>query len=197
MTITYFGYGSLVNLDTIPANAEATPGKLRGWVREWRVCGMGQNGQGRCALSVREDPDKEIWGVMVREPRSRLEDLEKREKRYRKVEAVGEAFRCEAEQKQGPDDLFVFVAAPEHHRWGTEDHPILQSYLDCVLAGFFRFWGEDGIEHFLESTDGWHVPVLRDRHRPAYPRAVSLPDMVIGAIDEAMSRRDLSFIDMS
>lgn len=196
MTITYFGYGSLVNLDTIPPDAIATPGVLKGWVREWRVCGMGEDGQGRCALSVREDPENEIRGVMVREPRSRLKDLEKREKRYRKVEAIGSSFRCDAEQKNGPGDLFVFVAAPEHYGWGTESHPILQSYLDCVLAGFYRFWGEEGVEHFLETTDGWHVPVLQDRHIPAYPRAVTLPAEIRVFIDDATARHGLDFMEM-
>ncbi|WP_421982522.1 gamma-glutamylcyclotransferase family protein [Roseibium sp.] len=196
MTITYFGYGSLVNADTIPASATVTPGRLRGWVREWRVCGMGEDGQGRCALSVREAPGSEIRGVMVREPRSRLKDLEKREKRYRKVEAVGGAFRCDAEQANGPGDLFVFVGTAEHNRWGTETHPILQSYLDCVLAGFFSLWGEEGIEHFLDTTDGWHVPVLRDRHKPAYPRAVVLPDHLREVIDAAIASRNLTYIDL-
>lgn len=196
MTITYFGYGSLVNLDTIPADAVATPGTLKGWVREWRVCGMGPDGQGRCALSVREDPGNEIRGVMVREPRSGLKELEKREKRYRKVEEVGGSFRCDAEKKNGPEDLFVFVAAPDHYRWGTETHPILQSYLDCVLAGFYRFWGEEGVAHFLDTTEGWHVPVLKDRRNPAYPRAVALPEQVLSVLDEATARHGLTFLDM-
>lgn len=195
MTITYFGYGSLVNADTIPADARVTPGRLTGWVREWRVCGMGGDGQGRCALSVREEPGSEIRGVMVREPRSRLMELEKREKRYRKVEAVGDAFRCDEEQAKGPGDLFVFVGTEEHKHWGTETHPILQSYLDCVLAGFFSLWGEEGIEHFLDTTDGWHVPVLRDRQNPAYPRAIVLPDHLRQKIDAATAARNLTYID--
>ena len=197
MTITYFGYGSLVNLDTLPPKADATPGRLKGWVREWRVCGEGSDGQGRCALSIREDPGKEIWGVMVREPRTRLEELERREKRYRKVGSLGVSFRCDLAQDEGPGDLFVFVAAPGHYRWGTETHPILQSYLDCVLAGFYRLWGKDGIEHFLETTEGWHVPILRDRHAPVYPRAVMLDEQVRDAIDMATASLGLNFIDKS
>ncbi|MDN3718857.1 gamma-glutamylcyclotransferase family protein [Roseibium salinum] len=141
MTITYFGYGSLVNSDTIPAAMEVTPGRLRGWVREWRVCGEGEDGQGRCALTVREDAETEILGVMAREPRAGLKALELREQRYHRVEAIGSCFRCDARKSPGPEDMFLFRAAPEHQRWGTDAYPILQSYLDCVLAGFFSASG--------------------------------------------------------
>lgn len=195
MTITYFGYGSLVNAATIPAAAEMTPGTLRGWVREWRVCGEGEDGQGRCALSIRPEPGAEICGVMVREPKARLAALEQREQRYQKIEGQGPAFSCDAQRAPGPEDLFVFAAAPEHRRWGSATHPILQTYLDCVLAGFDRLWGEAGIAHFLDTTDGWHVPILRDRAAPRYPRAVQLDEATRGRIDRALAGRDLVFVE--
>ncbi|MEE4012498.1 gamma-glutamylcyclotransferase [Roseibium sp. FZY0029] len=194
MTITYFGYGSLVNVDTIPPGVEVTPGVLHGWVREWKVCGEGENGQGRCALTVREQEGMRIMGVMAREPKTRLAELELREKRYLKVEAVGNAFRCDAAMQPGPDELFLFRAAPEHCRWGTDTHPILQSYLDCVLAGFFRFWGEAGIDHFLETTDGWHVPVLPDRARPQYPRKIMLDPELADLIDSKVKALGVRYL---
>lgn len=194
MTLTYFGYGSLVNADTVPENAELVPGRLSGWIREWRVCGKWENGQGRCALSVRRHAGSEIWGVMTREAKARLNDLEKRESRYEKVGAISSAFRCDAEQKQGPEDLFLFRASAEHERWGCEQHPILQSYLDCVLAGFDRIWGPAGIDHFLNTTDGWHVPVLQDRNKPHYPRAIRLEREVRRRIDERLEAMELTVI---
>ncbi len=194
MTITYFGYGSLVNTDTLAADAEVTPGRLAGWRREWKICGKGADGQGRCALSVREVPDGAIRGVMAREPRARLGDLERREKRYVKVDAVGHAFRCDVKSNRGPDDLFLFRAAPEQCRWGSATHPILQSYLDCVLAGFFRFWGEAGIDHFLDTTDGWHVPVLKDRDRPHYPRRITLAPDLADLIDSKLRTHGVSYL---
>lgn len=197
MTITYFGYGSLVNIDTIPADAEITPGRLSGWVREWKVCGEGADGQGRCALTVREAEGSEIWGVMAREPLTRLAELEEREKRYLKVVSVGAAFRCEAAQRPGPQDLFLFRAAPEHNRWGTDTYPILQSYLDCVLAGYFRIWGEAGINHFLVTTDGWHVPVLKDREQPRYPRAVALNPELADLIDAKLRDHGIGYLPIA
>ncbi len=197
MTITYFGYGSLVNADTVPEGTGITPGRLRGWIREWRVCGEGEDGQGRCSLSVRESGETEIWGVMAVEPKTRLKDLEHRERRYGKVVAIGTDFRCEVARRPGPADLFLFKASPEHKRWGSETHPILQSYLDCVLAGYFRHWGEAGIDHFLETTDGWHVPVLKDRETPHYPRSVVLEEGLADLIDRKLARLGLRYLTSS
>ncbi|WP_428687242.1 gamma-glutamylcyclotransferase family protein [Roseibium sp.] len=194
MTITYFGYGSLVNKDTVPAETVVTPGRLRGWIREWRVCGENEEGQGRCSLTVRESADTEIWGVMAVEPRTRLQDLEQREHRYRKVISIGAGFSCEAARQPGPEELFLFKAAPEHRRWGTETHPILQSYLDCVLAGYFRLWGETGIDHFIETTDGWHVPVLSDREKPRYPRSITLDPQLADLIDEKLDNLGIEYL---
>ncbi|GAA0782890.1 gamma-glutamylcyclotransferase [Roseibium denhamense] len=195
MTITYFGYGSLVNASTVPAGAEIIPGRLSGWVREWRFCGMWENGQGRCALSVRRQPGAEIWGVMTREQPSRMGALEKRESRYEKISEIAQDFRCEAEKKPGPDDLFLFKATLENERWGCQVHPILQTYLDCVLAGFFQIWGEAGIRHFLQTTDGWHVPVLNDRSTPHYPRAVRLERDLEALIDDMLEPLNLTYVD--
>jgi len=51
---------------------------------------------------------------------------------------------------------------------------LAQSYVDCVLAGFARHFGEDGVDRFIASTDGWHRPLIADRGSPRYPRAVAL-----------------------
>ena len=194
MKITYFGYGSLVNAHTVPDNAELTPGRLKGWVREWRVCNVWESGQGRCALSVRADEHSEIWGVMTRESLGRMAALEKRETSYEQIGGIAAAFRCEAEQKTGPEGLFLFQASPDYRRWGCEVHPILHSYLDCVLAGYHQIWGETGIDHFLETTDGWHVPVLDDREKPLYPRAVQLDQDVERLIDRKLEPLELKVI---
>lgn len=194
MTITYFGYGSLVNADTVPAGAHVTPGMLTGWMREWKVCGADADGRGRCALTVREAPGVSIRGVMTREPAERLADLELRERRYTRVDAIGPAFSCDAQRQAGPDGLFLFRAAQDHYRWGSGSHPILQSYIDCVLAGFFRIWGEEGIDHFIETTDGWHVPVLKDRERPFYPRRIVLEPDLADLIDARLAALGVAYL---
>lgn len=198
MTITYFGYGSLVNRQTLSPASSAVPGELRGWVREWRVTGkVAGVGTGACALTVRREPGAAIFGVMVSEPASGLEALAKREIRYDRIDGIAPEFRPERSDDHVARDAFLYQAKSGHYDWGNEDHPILQSYVDCVLAGFFDHWGEGGVDHFLATTHGWHVPILADRSNPRYPRAVSLDRDLAALIDEKLSQIGVDYIQVS
>ncbi|NRG18603.1 gamma-glutamylcyclotransferase [Rhizobiales bacterium] len=198
MTITYFGYGSLVNRQTLSPESKAVPGELRGWVREWRVKGkVAGIGTGACALTVRREPEVSIRGVMVSEPASGLAALTKREIRYDRIDGIASEFHAERQEDDVPQDAFLYQAKSGHYDWGDADHPILQSYVDCVLAGFFDHWGEKGIDHFLATTDGWHVPILADRADPRYPRAVSLERELALLIDEKLSQVGVDYIQVS
>ncbi|WP_209003796.1 gamma-glutamylcyclotransferase family protein [Labrenzia sp. CE80] len=194
MTITYFGYGSLVNVATLGSATVVQPGTLTGWVREWRIRGANMQGQGVCALSVAPEATTSIRGVSAREPKAGLEKLDKREGRYHRIDGVGSAFRCDAEGKPGDEAMFLYQSKPEHYGWGCAENPILQSYVDCVLAGFHAFWGEEGIRHFIETTRGWHVPILADRNAPVYPRAVLLQPEVQEMIDDHLADQKVTFL---
>lgn len=184
--ISYFGYGSLVNCDTRAAGSVAVRGRLRGWVREWRIAGTpGQ--QGVCSLTVRPQEGTEIFGLMVREHRDGLPALDTREWRYDRLDLGAGAFLADPGQGAHDGLGFVYRAKPEHYRWGSDEHPILQSYVDCVLAGFHRHWGEAGVRHFIETTDGWHVPILNDRDNPRYPRAVRISNDMQALFDDALA----------
>ncbi|MAA98331.1 MAG: gamma-glutamylcyclotransferase [Stappia sp.] len=196
MRISYFGYGSLVNTRTLGEDARATAGTLSGWRREWRAWwpgtpdGAGAPAPGRvspCTLTVRRDPASAIRGVLVSEPAERLAVLDKREHRYVRVDGIGEQFRCDAQGAPGPGDAFLYEADSRIRRAGTDAHPILQSYLDCVLAGFLAFWGEEGVRHFLETTDGWEAPILADRSAPLYPRAQEIAPDVLARFDALLA----------
>jgi hypothetical protein len=52
--------------------------------------------------------------------------------------------------------------------------PILMSYLDVVVQGYLREFGQAGAEDFFATTDGWDIPVLDDRAAPRYPRHQAL-----------------------
>lgn len=196
MTISYFGYGSLVNTRTLGPGTSVRAGRLDGWIREWRVVGLTDSGRGICALSVAPEAGASIRGVLASEPKSGLAILEARERRYDKVMSVGGNFICEAQGLPGPDDMFLFQAKAENRDWGSERNPILQSYIDCVLLGFHDFWGEDGIRHFVETTRGWHAPVLADRAAPIYPRAVQVPAEVIALIDRYLEPLDIRYLSV-
>lgn len=195
MTITYFGYGSLVNAATLHRDGiDIVPGELTGWVREWRIWGTDRLGRGVCVLSVAPEPSMSIDGVMVREPKERLAGLEVREHKYHRICCIGEQFRCTDRGRPGPADMFLFRSRPEYFGWGDDAHPILLSYLDCVCAGFFQNWGEAGVRRFFQTTRGWHVPVLDDRDAPIYPRAVELTGRVRDIVDDLLIEYDVRIL---
>ncbi|MTI43546.1 hypothetical protein JM93_01866 [Roseibium hamelinense] len=192
--ITYFGYGSLVNVDTLAKNATHIPGRLQGWVREWKISGLAANGQGTCSLTVRPKQCAEIRGLLIKEPKDGLAALNRREARYEPHHLEAESFLADVPHSHPGSGLFVYKALPEHNTWGNEQSPILQSYLDCVLQGFYRQWGEQGVVDFFETTDGWHVPVLADRARPRYPRAIKAEPALLELVDEMMRARNVAVI---
>ncbi len=189
-TITYFGYGSLVNTRTLGPDAVAVPGTLRGWRREWRAWWPHDSANRLscvCTLTVFRDPQTAIRGVMVSEPAERLAALDQRERRYQRIGGIGSAFTCEAPGSHVADDAFLYEADAGIRRWGDENHPILQSYVDCVMAGFHDFWGEEGVRHFIDTTDGWHAPMLADRAEPRYPRAQKIAPRLLETFDAMLA----------
>ena len=51
---------------------------------------------------------------------------------------------------------------------------MLLSYVDVVVQGYLREFGEDGVAQFFATTDGWDAPILDDRADPVYPRHQAL-----------------------
>ncbi|MEO1026774.1 MAG: gamma-glutamylcyclotransferase, partial [Pseudomonadota bacterium] len=67
-------------------------------------------------------------------------------------------------------DVSVYHAPDDLHPVADEPLPILLSYLDVVVQGYLRAFGESGVADFFETTDGWDAPILDDRDAPRYPR---------------------------
>ena len=64
----------------------------------------------------------------------------------------------------------IYQVAPCHIA-PEGSHPILLSYLDTVVQGFLREFGEAGAARFFETTRGWGAGIQDDRDAPLYPRA--------------------------
>lgn len=175
--IAYFGYGSLVNRDTRPPQEEAFKARLSGWERHWahRVADDGAN-RYCTSLSARPAADAAtaIDGVVVLIEASELPMLDKRESGYfRQIVPIGE-FEIDAELPV--EEVAIYQSLPENFTPTNDEHPILQSYIDCVMAGYARLFDVAGLEAFMRTTNGWDGHILSDRHQPHYPRAVSLSD---------------------
>jgi hypothetical protein len=176
--VAYFGYGSLVNRDTLRTDfLHAQPVRLHGWRRCWRPRQHGDpifTDPPTSLLSARQVADGFIDGLLVFDRKSNLPSVDERERTYDRIavshdrlEGLGEDLpRCtvyvyEAQTNAAPHD---------------PQHPILRSYLDAVLQGFLREFGQTGVQHFLDTTDGFERSVHDDRHDPRYPRSVRLSD---------------------
>ena len=176
--VAYFGYGSLVNRDTLRTDfLHAQPVRLHGWRRCWRPRKQGDpilTDPPSSLLSARRVADGSIDGLLVFDRLANLPSVDERERTYdripvpkTRVEGLG-------------DDLpacpvYVFEAQTNTLPHDPE-HPILQSYLDAVLQGFLREFGQSGVHRVLQTTDGFERSLHADRHAPIYPRSVQLTD---------------------
>jgi len=200
--ITYFGYGSLVNRATRPAHETALRARLYGWQRVWghRVLPeqqpSGEPPRSCCSLSVEKLPKTAseqskkqpyIDGVIVTIPTTDLPVLDKREAGYNRHALSSDHFDLPPECKTS--QVHVYVSKPDHQGGATEQFPILQSYIDCVLAGYGALFEHDGMQQFIDSTTGWDGVIENERNNPKYPRAVSLPVEQLALFDRMVNAR--------
>jgi len=174
-----FGYGSLVNPDTLRTSYISTHrARVRGWRRQWlrRPKGVGDFAlvDNLAFLSATlHHPDAWIDGMVVLDRSENLPALDRREALYDRVEVHPDHIEWldDAPDHERDTPLFIYTAQAEA---SGDDLMILRSYLDAVLQGYHRAFGEKGIEDFLSSTTPDRLPMLEDRHAPIYPRSVVL-----------------------
>lgn len=162
--IWVFGYGSLVNPAT-HSYVQTRPAILNGWRREWRHF-IDTPDHKTVSLTVKRDPNYRIAGLIAFVPAADCAALDQREKGYDRITLT--------HAELSHNDAKIVLYQSQAPRDGASSHPILQSYLDAVLQGFFAQHGRAGIIDFLQTTSGWKTPIKRDRHAPIYPRSVNL-----------------------
>jgi len=161
----FFGYGSLVNRATHDFE-DAHPARLTGWRRAWRHTNL----RAVAFLTAVPAPGHVIDGLVAHVPDDDWAALDEREHAYDRSPVT------KATDHAVPRDVHVQVYAIAHGKHGLPDttHPVLLSYLDVVVQGYLREFGEAGVARFFDTTDGWDAPILNDRSNPTYPRAQSL-----------------------
>jgi len=203
--ITYFGYGSLVNRATRAPNESAYPTRLYGWQRVWghRVTAVSHPDKTVdyrcCSLSIQKQtsgthhqdahanqPDY-IDGVIAGVKASELSMLDKRETGYDRVILPASDFRLH--NNCSATEVHVYVSDATHSGSANDEYPILQSYIDCVLAGYCDLFEQSGMQQFVDSTLGWEGTIKNDRDAPLYPRAVKLATCQLAQIDELVTAR--------
>ena len=178
MTPYFFGYGSLVNVNT-HVYPDAQPAKLAGWRRAW----VRTAERDIAYLTVIQDAPSTIDGVIAAVPNADWVALDAREygySRHSSGEAVTHAVT--------PAPNVAHYAIPPEATGHSGDHVVLLSYLDVVVQGFLRVFGEDGVTRFFDTTDGWDTPILNDRTTPYYPRHQPLLSGEIALVDHHLNR---------
>lgn len=192
MQIAYFGYGSLVNDATRNINSRSIPGRLEGFVREWRIRSKDQL-QNVCSLTAKPSIDNSIDGVLVFEHSSGLEAVDRREANYDRLDFPVLQFSSSSVLPES-QAAYIYQAKSARYDWGDEDHPILQSYIDAVMQGFLDQFGEQGAFRFVQETDGWDAPILDDRNKPIYPRSITLSPTEKLIIDQALNEARVHYL---
>lgn len=172
--VGYFGYGSLINRATHRTEiVSAVPARLSGWRRMWRPR-PDMPGFPAALLTVRRDPGSACDGLLVIDRAENLAAVDLREARYRRVAVDATELTLSGRLEF---DCPIYIYEAETHLPPHREPPqILQSYLDAVLQGVMREYGEEGVRRFFAETDGFGTAVMADRDKPLYPRAVMLDD---------------------
>lgn len=155
----FFGYGSLVNR----ATHDYAPGEavtLTGWRRVWRHTRL----RDWPYLSA-EPADTEIDGLIAAVPDDNWALLDQREAAYRRHPVAHDHVTTAPHWAH----RIEIYAVDEAHGLPPNHHPILLSYLDTVVQGFLREFGEAGVARFFNTTANW-TSLLDDRASPHYPR---------------------------
>ena len=165
----FFGYGSLVNLAT-HIYKDPQKASITGWRREWVTA----NTRNISFLSIRPDQNCRIDGMKANVSDIGWKALDERETGYNRL-------------NQPNVDFQIYVANPDFVDSTGPTKPILLSYLDCIVQGFYTHYGSDGVARFFDTTSSWDRPILNDRANPLYPRAQVLSLTETRLVDEHLN----------
>jgi len=183
----FFGYGSLVNQDT-HAYRGVHPAQLKGWRRVWRHTTLREVAY----LTVVPDDDAQIDGLIAEVPDMDWAALDIREGAYDRVPAAHQVVHPLSHASH----IAVYAIPEGKHGTPSAPGPVLLSYLDVVVQGYLREFGEDGATRFFETTHGWDAPVLDDRHAPLYPRHCQLSTDEQQFVDAHLARLGVQLTPM-
>ncbi|MCV6596782.1 MAG: gamma-glutamylcyclotransferase [Mangrovicoccus sp.] len=172
-----FGYGSLVN-PRFHTGRAMHGARLSGWQREWRQTSLREVP----FLSVRRAEGAVLTGMIAEVPHDHWPGLDEREYAYDRHPA-----KPEAAGHSTPPDTQIYAVKPHHHDDEAKG-PILLSYLDVVVQGYLRVFGQQGVSEFFDSTEGWDRALRDDRAAPIYSRYEALPAREQDLVDRHLAR---------
>ena len=175
--IAYFGYGSLVNLDTLRTPyISVHRARLKGWRRVWlsrpKLPDDFAPDNNVALLSVEPDKNSTIEGLIITDHKSSLPSLDEREALYDRVNLKRSNLHfLDGDPLKTDEEVYLYVAQYPPAENKTQ---ILRSYLDAVMQGYLTQFSEEGVRSFMATTANFDCEILEDRASPIYPRAVAL-----------------------
>lgn len=157
------------------------PASVRGWRRAW----VSSSRRGRSFLSVVPAPDSVLHGLIAVVPGNDWAALDEREHAYFRSEVQAGTLTCDLAQ---PPFVQIYQANPDFIDPTDSRKPILLSYIDVVVQGYLNVFGEEGVEAFFATTQGWDTPILDDRGQPVYARPQQLSLAETALVDRHLSR---------
>ncbi|NQY60091.1 gamma-glutamylcyclotransferase family protein [Cognatishimia sp.] len=174
----FFGYGSLVNIHT-HTYGETSTAELQGWRRVWQMTPL----RPHPFLSIEPHESSTIQGLIAHVPDGDWAQLDAREYGYDRLSTD--------HVKHARDDdpeVAIYVVPKPAPSLELGKGPILLSYLDVVIQGFLKEFGESGVRAFFDTTAGWDHPVDNDREAPKYPRHQRLTPHETALVDAELKR---------
>lgn len=180
----FFGFGSLVNTAT-HAYGETRPAHLPGWQRTW----IQTQAHELAFLSVVPCAHSEIDGLMAVVPNADWAALDLRETGYDRLD-ISETINHALEYNP---QVSLYSVRQNIDRHGPRK-PILLSYFDVVVQGYYHVFGADGVDRFFQTTAAWDHPIIDDRNAPRYPRHQKLSMQETKLADHYIATKQLTVI---
>lgn len=163
MSIYIFGYGSLMNSASrqlTGKTADAIPTTVHGFKRYW---GKVDDSYILSPLVV-DKGEGSVNGVLLKVSEEELAEFDIRERGYQRVQIAYNQLEHRHQLDQ-QDKVWVYIK--DNPEPPCDLSPIMQSYIDTVLAGCLEI-SEQFAHQFIQQTIGWHFPTENDRHAPKY-----------------------------
>lgn len=166
-----FAYGSLINSESRNysiSRRNGRPARLIGYKRGWFLQDPDEQVSG---LGIIPFPDSACNGVLFEINNEDVSKLDTRElpHGYQRV-CLDKAQLILLETGSAPETSFWAYLVSKA---GIPDSecPIIQSYLDVVIAGCLEI-GQEFAEEFINTTFSWEGKWINDRIEPRYQRAM-------------------------
>ncbi|MDN3614993.1 gamma-glutamylcyclotransferase family protein [Vibrio gallaecicus] len=180
-----FGYGSLMNSSSRQLTGQtgaAIPVIVHGLVRHWSKI---DDSYVLSPLVVNKGQGQ-VNGVLLKVDDEALDEFDIRERGYHRVKLSPEQIELNIDSKNHAEAFdsqqAIWVYINDEVIAPSEQSPIVQSYVDTVMAGCLEV-SEKFAEHFVTHTKGWHHPFENDRHQPKYNKLAGVAEHHHSVID--------------